>query len=177
MVDSIETTAVRFRTAVGGFHKGDVTEYISKTAAVHKETQAKLQKELARLEEENAKLREQILLLEAAMTVEEESETPKAESVEELELAAYRRAEAAERLANQRARKFYDQMDGIAQDASQALTAVAKAAEESLNAVVDQVNSLRQAQKLLDLSMMENMEKLTVMAAMLPDPAEGVEEQ
>lgn len=177
MTDSMENTVVRFRTAVGGFHKGDVTEYISRTAAVHKETVARLQKELDRLEQENESLRERCIAmeaeLEASYEVAAEVET---ETLEEQELAAYRRAEAAERLANQRAKKFYQQIEEVAQSVSDELSAVAKSAEDSLNAVVDQVNALRQTKKHLDLSLMENMEKLAVMSAMVPDPAEGLEE-
>lgn len=177
MTDSMENTVVRFRTAVGGFHKGDVTEYISRTAAVHKETVAKLQKELDRLELENESLRARCLAMEAELAANYEASAEReTETLEEQELAAYRRAEAAERLANQRAKKFYLQMEEVAQSVGEELTAAAKSAEDSLNAVVDQVNLLRQAKKQLDLSLMENMEKLAVMSAMVPDPAEGLEE-
>ena len=53
----METTVVRFRTAFNGFHKDDVTKYISQTAAAHGEAMSKLSDQLRDLEQENEKLR------------------------------------------------------------------------------------------------------------------------
>jgi chromosome segregation ATPase len=56
-MDFSETTVVRFRSALGGFHKGDVTNYISQTVSAYRDTVRKLTDQIKELEEENADLR------------------------------------------------------------------------------------------------------------------------
>ena len=51
------TTIVRFRSAVAGFHKGDVTNYIAQTVSAHRETVKSLNDRIEALEKENEKLR------------------------------------------------------------------------------------------------------------------------
>ena len=55
-MDYSETTVVRFRSALGGFHKGDVTNYISQTVNTHRETVRKLSEQIDALEKENEEL-------------------------------------------------------------------------------------------------------------------------
>lgn len=56
-MDLSGTTIVRFRTALTGFHKGDVTNYISQTVNAHRDVVKKLEEQLEVLEQENAALR------------------------------------------------------------------------------------------------------------------------
>ena len=53
-----EPTSYAFRTVVGGFHKGDVSAYIAKTAAEHQAQIAALQNQLESLQLENEQLRQ-----------------------------------------------------------------------------------------------------------------------
>ena len=56
-MDFSEATVSRFRTALAGFHKGDVTNYISQTVNTHRDTVRKLNEQIETLEQENEELR------------------------------------------------------------------------------------------------------------------------
>lgn len=56
-MDFSEATVIRFRTALAGFHKGDVTNYISQTVNTHRDTVGKLNEQIETLEQENEELR------------------------------------------------------------------------------------------------------------------------
>ena len=56
-MDFSGTTVVRFRTALAGFNKSDVTNYISQTVNDYQETVTKLNKMIEELERENNDLR------------------------------------------------------------------------------------------------------------------------
>ena len=56
-MDFSGTTVIRFRTALAGFHKGDVTNYISQTVNTHRDTVRKLNEQIETLEQENEELR------------------------------------------------------------------------------------------------------------------------
>ena len=96
-----------FRTAVGGFHKSDVSEYIAKIAKEHQNQLQEKDKEIQQLRQQLDEARDQLSQQAAAPKPEAAPtsalEAP-AESQEEtldwLELEAYRRAEAAERIAS-----------------------------------------------------------------------------
>lgn len=121
----------KFRSSLGGFHRGDVANYIESLSMQHaaamKEKsgqidalQAELlaaRQKLQEAEEEKRALRDQLddalAALEAATApAEDEAEDETEAEVEEapdypkLELEAYRRAEATERLATQRAQQL-----------------------------------------------------------------------
>lgn len=121
----------KFRGSLGGFNRTDVADYIEKLCLTHaaelKERSRRAEELQTQLEETRAQLREteadrdrlQAQLqeahdaLEAATAPEPEPEEPEeAEAPEEapdypsLELEAYRRAEATERLATQRAQQL-----------------------------------------------------------------------
>ena len=49
-----------FRTALGGFHRGDVSEYIASAAAAHQARIDELQEQIQRLERENESLRSRL---------------------------------------------------------------------------------------------------------------------
>ena len=65
-----------FRTSVGGFHKGDVTDYIAKTAEAHQRALQEKDKEIARLKERLSVLEQAAIAEEAAIAAA--AEEPKA---------------------------------------------------------------------------------------------------
>ena len=114
----------KFRSSLGGFHRGDVANYIESLSREHaaamKEKTGQIDALRAELEEAEAEKRalqdqldDALAALEAATApAEDEAEDETEAEVEEapdypkLELEAYRRAEATERLATQRAQQL-----------------------------------------------------------------------
>ena len=114
----------KFRSSLGGFHRGDVANYIESLSMQHaaamKEKTGQidaLRAELQEAEAEKRALRDQLddalAALEAATAPAEdeaedetEAEPEEAPDYPKLELEAYRRAEATERLATQRAQQL-----------------------------------------------------------------------
>ena len=117
----------KFRSSLGGFHRGDVANYIESLSMQHaaamKEKsgqidalQAELLAARQKLEEAEAEKRalqdqldDALAELEAATApdeAEEETEAEETPDYPKLELEAYRRAEATERLATQRAQQL-----------------------------------------------------------------------
>ncbi len=114
----------KFRSSLGGFHRGDVANYIESLSREHaaalKEQSGRidaLRAELQEAEAEKRALRDQLddalAALEAATAPAEdeaedetEAEPEEAPDYPKLELEAYRRAEATERLATQRAQQL-----------------------------------------------------------------------
>lgn len=179
---TIDTTVYRFRTAVGGFHKGDVAEYISKTAQLHRtETQQK-DKLIDALQQENLELRQQLNILMASSAILEEDPVETVDDPEKspeltvLELEAYRRAEYAERMANQRAKKLYTQMETICHSTGSEFEAAKTAVEETAQAVFKQAKALDEACRKLTDALQTSREELSALDAMIPDPAETTEE-
>lgn len=179
---TIDTTAYRFRTAVGGFHKGDVAEYIAKTAQQHRTESQNRDKLIDQLRQENMELRQQLnALLTESESSDEVSEEVTEVSVEspaltELELEAYRRAEAAERLANQRAKKLYIQMESICSGTNAEFETAKYAVEETAQAVLNQAKVLDEACRKLTEALNVSRQELSAMATMLPDPLETIED-
>ena len=121
----------RFRSALGGFNRNDVVQYIeymtnhyqsqirqltnqlenAKAAPSDSELQAQLEAALARCAELEAKLAQQ--------------------GGEAAELEAYRRAEKTERLANDRARQICQKAEEVAEEIS-AATAKLQSCEQSV---------------------------------------------
>ena len=180
-----------FRSALGGFHRGDVSKYISETAAAHQAQTERLQEQIAALEQENEALRAQLEALQEPHAEEEESalielpeeapaeEAPPEEPEESLrdrELAAYRRAEAAERLANLRARKVYEDLQTVCAESSRefdGLNDTAHAAAENIGA---QLDIIRAAVENACAAMQTSSEKLSAINQLVPDPAETLTE-
>ena len=126
----------RFRSSLGGFHRGDVANYIEKTAREHQEQLQQLKDDCIRISTERdaakAELEQVKAQLEAALEGREMPAAPEGDPAE-LELAAYRRAEAAERSANARIRRQTEKMDGIlVSSAAQFDTAKAQVEDLSL---------------------------------------------
>ena len=105
----------RFRTQLGGFHRADVANYIEKTAREHQEALAQVKDENARLSAEKAALKAEAEQLKAQLEAALEGrEVPAAvDDPESAELAAYRRAEAAERSTNARIRRKTEKLEAL----------------------------------------------------------------
>lgn len=181
-----------FRSALGGFHRGDVSKYISETAAAHQAQTERLQEQIAALEQENEALRAQLEALqeppaeeaEESALIESPEEAPAEEappeepeeSLRDRELAAYRRAEAAERLANLRARKVYEDLQTVCGESSRefdGLNDTAHAAAENIGA---QLDIIRAAVENACAAMQTSSEKLSAINQLVPDPAETLTE-
>ena len=129
-----------FRTAMRGFNRTDVVQFIQNLTAQHEKELRALQEENDRLTgtletaqaDLNAAILEKSTLEEQLRTLREQSDAPEASSVDldaptappeaqaapsaklnELELAAYRRAELAERLARERAASADEQLQAL----------------------------------------------------------------
>lgn len=106
----------RFRTALGGFHRGDVANYIERSSREHQAALQELKDSCVKLTAQRdaavAELETVKAQLEAALEGRQIPAAPEGDP-ETLELLAYRRAEAAERAANQRIRRQTEKMDGI----------------------------------------------------------------
>lgn len=130
----------RFRTALGGFNRQDVADYIERSAQAHNAQLQQLKEEAACLQKERdtalAELAQVKVQLDAAL--EGNPIVPEGDPAA-LELEAYRRAEAAERSANARIRRQTEKleklMDALAQEqsgASRELTELVSAMELSI---------------------------------------------
>lgn len=113
----------KFRTAIGGFNRMDVVTYIETLAQQDQKTIKALQRENDALRRQLAQYDQEEPAEEFPAEVTEPSETApddtvvSTEELQEQELAAYRRAEAVERAAKNRAAKLQDSMDDIFSEA------------------------------------------------------------
>ena len=172
----------KFRTAVGGFNRMDVVSYIESLSLQNQQT-------LKKLQEENSDLRRQIAQYEAASAPSEleeavaepetvELEVPEAEaiahaepetaSLKEQELAAYRRAEAAERTARTRASQLNQSVDEIF---SEALSRFDNSGSEANALCEDLLSSYSRLQEALaDIRVIydETVAQLQALQAQLP---------
>lgn len=123
-------STANFRTAVRGFHRADVVNFIEETTLAHekklrklKEEKAELQAQLSAALAEKEQLAMQLEMLQSR-TVQESAYDDQVVSdcaaepfdLDAMELAAYRRAEAAERSAQQRANQLLRQVDTLVED-------------------------------------------------------------
>ncbi len=141
----------QFRSSLNGFNRYDVVSFIETMTNEHEREKQELKKENSRLaadaakvQDEKSALLEQIASLEAEKAELEEvvevlqgqivemmteepaddtEDTPIAEPTpNEQELEAYRRAEAVERNAVQRANRLYEQMTSVCSDLNDRMT-------------------------------------------------------
>lgn len=176
-----EPTSYAFRTVVGGFHKGDVSAYIAKTAAEHQAQIAALQNQLESLQLENEQLRQQnqVPISSPDSSSSDVSSTPEeaaASSLRDQELTAYRRAEAAERLACRRAKKLYQEMQNICDRSAQQLDDTDSVAQTAIDTIRAQLDAIHSSITALYEAVRSSSEELRIMGQMIPDPAEGLEE-
>lgn len=103
----MDTVVQRFRSALGGFNRRDVLEYIARLSSAHRQEREGLEEELARAREECAGLQARLTDLEDARGAAAEEESRVRESLEESTAALTRlRGELSrteEQLAAQRA--------------------------------------------------------------------------
>lgn len=192
--DVMADNTYHFRNALGGFHKGDVIGYIEKTAAQHRSELLEYEKTITNLREENLSLQQQLnlLMMSTPLTaapasapipepVAEPEREPEPESVPapvqaedpalmSRELKAYRRAEAVERNANNRARKLYAQMEGLCEDTLDEFRTTDSAVKQTIEVILAQANSLEQSYQTLAAALNASREKLASMNELFSVP-------
>ena len=134
-------TTQHFRSALGGFNRQDVVNYIAymnnQHAAQIQQLNTQLQtamsqsspQQVAELEEKLNAANARIAELEQQLSVAEAS------IGHEAELETYRRAERAERAANERSRQIYEQANAVLADS----TVQAQETADRIGAIADQV--------------------------------------
>ena len=198
--------STQFRSALHGFNRYDVVNYIEKASGEHERALRELQKEnaalseqvralesereatleelqtlrdssaaaeaekdelsalLAASEEENASLREQLAAVPAPEPEQPESEPePAAPSSDALELAAYRRAEAVERGAVERAGALYDRMSGVCQSLSDRVQASGNEVSLLYTELSDSLGRMREALADLKLVLEQAPEEISAL--------------
>ncbi len=177
-----------FRTALGGFHKGDVTGYIEKIASQHRSELLEHEKLVASLREENRALQQQLnLLMMATPLAQEPAHTPapliaqppvqkepisvsapiENQDLTHLELLAYRRAEAVEHNVNQRAKKLYQQMGHLCEDALDEFQSTDVAVKQAVQVILSQIGTLEQSYQKLSDALHASKDKLASMNGLL----------
>ena len=162
-----------FRSAFNGFNREDVVHYIEYINNRHNAERNQLLSQLQTAEEELAALRgvpavdEETLALLAETTQRLEQSQQQCAALEaelaevreqlaaaaaeqsrlqtEEELAAYRRAERAERVANERVNQLYAQANGALADATVKVDTAADQVAEAAEAVIAQLSTLQTA--------------------------------
>ncbi len=174
-----QSNQIYFRTSLGGFHKGDVAAYIAKTASEHQTALKALEQRVETLLQENEILRkqlktagEEVAPAEAAVVAAETS-TP----IDQLELAAYRRAEAAERLALARSQRLYETLDQICEGTSAHLQVANAASQETIDQIKANMARISETYQAFRDDLSAARKKLESLDAMIPDPAEGLGEE
>lgn len=159
-----------FRSALGGFNKSDVVQYIEYMNHQHNSQIAQLTTKLQNAEEALAKAQaapsndDLQAQLDAALArcAELEQQLSQANTAPTLtgdELEAYRRAERAERMARDRAAQIYDQANAVLADA----TVKVESAAQNMQSVAAQLTE--QLQKAED----ELQGAVTAMYAIRPE--------
>ena len=186
---SMADNAYYFRSALSGFHKGDVTAYIEKTAVQHRNELLEKEQIITGLRDEIRSLQQQLNLLMmstpvAAEPVSEPVVQPEPDIIPEpmsepapdelmsMELQAYRRAEAAERSAHQRARNLYRQMEDLCEDALGEFQVTDSTVKQTLDSIMTQANSLEHAYRSLSAALQTSREKLAAINALIADAEE-----
>lgn len=134
-------TVQHFRSALGGFNRQDVVNYIEYMNNQHNAQLQQLNTQLqtALSQSSPAQVAELKDQLEAAnqriAELEEQLASVQAAIGHEAELETYRRAERAERAAQERSRQIYEQANAVLADA----TTQAQDAADRIGAIADQV--------------------------------------
>jgi len=135
----------RFRTALSGFNRADVANYIERTAREHQEEVRRLKDENTRLQAEKQKALSDVQELNARLEAVSQGKpdpAPAPEDPEAQELAAYRRAEAAERTANQRIRRRMEQLEELLSNTSAAHAAGSEEMKALMASVTENMDQL-----------------------------------
>lgn len=188
----------KFRSAMGGYRKGDVTAYIEKTASEHRSALLERNQIIAELQKENHSLQQQLNLLMMATPVPAPAE-PEAAPVEAApapvetapapiaepapapaqltdmaiqELQAYRRAAAVEQTANRRAKRLYQQLEGLCVDTMGEFQVTDSAVKKTIEVMLQQASSLEQAYETLSSALTASRKKLAAMNELIADTEE-----
>jgi len=159
-----------FRTALGGFNREDVVRYIEYLNFQHNSQLEQLNTQLQTAREELARANaapqadgDLQAKLDAALARCAELEAQLAGKGQPAmsgdELEAYRRAERAERLAQQRAAQIYAQANAVLADA----TVKVESAAEGMNTMAEQINAQ------LEASRQDLQEAVSAMYAIRPE--------
>jgi septal ring factor EnvC (AmiA/AmiB activator) len=182
-------SAYHFRTALSGFHKGDVTAYIEKLISAHRSALLEQEKTITELQKENRSLHQQLNLLMLSTPAPAPAEAPAPAptpapapepapapvpvsapvhtDVTSLELQAYRRAEAVEHAANVRALQLYQQLEVLYTDSIDEIQLTDAAVKQTIEAITQQANSLEQAYNTLTTALDASRNKLAAINALL----------
>ena len=170
-----------FRTTLGGFHKGDVTAYIEKLATQHRSDRIEKERMITALREENLSLQQQVSLLMMSTAIKEEPKpepapqpapepTPApAVELDKMELLAYRRAEAMERVVSKRAKRIHAGLDDMNQETCAQFETADIAVKEALEAIHAQTAAIEAAYAALSAALDASKTKLTQMAPAMED--------
>lgn len=169
--------ATSFRKSFKGFNREDVVQYIQYLRSQHEAELAQLKTENQHLQdklqamedlpspEEIDQLKQQLEELQAHCAeleaqLQEAQQSQPEENLAEKELAAYRRAEQAERIAKERAGMIYNRANGILAET----TVQVDSAATHLGEVADRVNAQLAA---LQNAVLGSKESLSAAAAVL----------
>ncbi len=138
----------RFRTALAGFNRSDVARYIEQSAKQHKEELSKLKDELSIAQGEKLSAQEKVKELSARVAAMEEGKpAPVAESLPDdpaaMELAAYRRAEQAERAAKQRIHRQMERLSDLMKDVTNEQAGSSQEMQALIQSMVESVEKLQ----------------------------------
>ena len=141
-----DTVIASFRTVINGFHKGDVAAYISATAEEHRKQLQQFQLQIDELQAENDRLNACLMDTQhdwtdsiGIQTGHSDLGNVQTDNLQALELAAYRRAESAERLAMTRARRMSEELDRVSSRAQATYAAAEDKAIEIIHGLEDQI--------------------------------------
>lgn len=162
-----------FRSAFNGFHRQDVVHYIEYLTNQHNSQIEQLNSQLQALRSQisddtslQAQLeaaQQKITQLEAALASQPEAK-PACDFTQELE--AYRRAERAERLAQERANQIYTQANAVLAEAA----AKAEAAAANIGIIADQATAqLKQCQNSVNATKEAFQEAVATLYAIRPE--------
>ena len=140
----------KFRSALNGFNRQDVVNYIEYMNKKHNSQVEQLNTQLqnalealARVPAQDNSLQEQLDEALARCAQLEEELAAKAASAENVELEAYRRAERTERKAQERAAQIYAQANAVLAEA----TGKVAAASGEMDAVVAELSARMESSK------------------------------
>lgn len=160
-----------FRTVLSGFHKGDVAKYIEKISAQHRAELNERDKIIEAQEMELNTLRQQLEQQQAAPAVVEVEATPSLpNNISELELQAYRRAEAAERLANNRARNIYTGLESMAEATLSQFKTADAAVKQAVETILSQNAAMEEAYSALSVVLTESRQQLAQIDPLIAEP-------
>ena len=150
----------RFRSALNGFNREDVVQFIQSATARHdreladlKEENARLQQDLTRQSEEISDLKAQVSQLQSQLSEANETlETataprpePEKPDWDAQELAAYRRAEEVERQSRERAKQLHRELTGLVADASVQMEEANTALDAAMAQITEDLTRLQAA--------------------------------